>query len=219
MRNGNAKASATVDRANGPSTALPTSLKLEATQASAGNEAGVTNVGFWGIPVLAQTTYKFSLYAKVAGDVGSVRARLVSDQTGAALAETTVKLHGDGWTRYEATLATGAVTPSTKNHLELTVAHSGTVWMQLVSLMPPTYHNRPNGLRIDLMEKMAAMHPTLRSAAGWQLSGRRHGWRIGTTGRKTIGPIVDRPGSSGALVVLVDRWAGACWSFWSGPKT
>jgi alpha-N-arabinofuranosidase len=34
----------------------------------------------------------------------------------------------------------------------LTVAHPGALWLNLVSLFPPTYNDRVNGNRIDLME-------------------------------------------------------------------
>jgi hypothetical protein len=43
VRNGNAKAAAVLDKTTGPSTALPTSLKLSVEQASLGNEAGMSN--------------------------------------------------------------------------------------------------------------------------------------------------------------------------------
>ena len=56
-------------------------------------------------------------------------------------------------------LKTGAIEPSATNHLVISVGHAGTLWLQLVSLFPPTYHNRVNGNRIDLMDKLAAMHP------------------------------------------------------------
>ena len=76
------------------------------------------------------------------------------------------------------------------------VGNPGTIWVQQVSLFPPTYHNRPNGFRIDLMEKMAAMHPAfLRFPGGNYLEGdhinERFEWK------KTIGPLVDRPGHPG----------------------
>ena len=49
------------------------------------------------------------------------------------------------------------------------------MWLELVSLFPPTYHDRPNGNRIDLMEKLAAMHPKfLRFPGGNYLEGRSH---------------------------------------------
>jgi alpha-N-arabinofuranosidase len=61
-----------------------------------------------------------------------------------------------------------------------------------VSVFPPTYHNRANGNRIDLMDKLAAMHPAfLRLPGGNYLEGdhikERFEWK------KTIGLMVDRP--------------------------
>ena len=66
------------------------------------------------------------------------------------------------------------------------------MWFNLVSLFPPTYQDRTNGNRIDLMEKMAAMRPKfLRFPGGNYLEGDhipdRFEWK------KTIGPLVDRP--------------------------
>ena len=185
-----------------------TSLELKITAASAGNEAGLSNAGYWGIPVRANTTYKGSFYAKVDGDLGPVTARLINNQTGAVAATTQVALSGSGWTRYEFTLKTGAVKTSANNNLELTVAKPGTLHLQLVSLFPPTYKNAPNGNRTDLMEKMAAMHPNfIRLPGGNYLEGDTlkdwYNWK------ETIGPLVDRPGHHGAVDVLVD---GRVWA-------
>ena len=184
----------TSTKATGPSDALKTSLRLDVEKASAGNEAGVLNVGYWGMAVRPNTEYKGSLYAKAsAGDVGPVTVSLVGDQTGKAVATATVSGVGTDWKQYEFTLKTGpGVATSAANHLALTVAHPGTLWLNLVSLFPPTYHNRPNGFRIDLMEKMAAMHPAfLRFPGGNYLEGNHINERFDW--KKTIGPLVDRP--------------------------
>ncbi len=202
VRNGNAKAEVGLDKTSGPSAALPTSLKVTVTGASAGNEAGVTNEGYWGIPLKPRTTYQLSFYAKVAGGVTSVHARLVSNATGETRAEGDLPLRLGEWSRYQMSLSTGAITPSADNHLELTVASVGTLWLQSTSLMPPTFNNRANGNRIDLMEKMVAMHPRfVRLPGGNYLEGDRledwYDWH------KTIGPLVDRPGHQ------------APWGYWS----
>src|SRR5271168_1486710 len=63
IRNGNAKASAGIDKASGPSAALPTSLKLVVDAASEGNEAGLSNPGYWGMDVKPHTKYAGSFYA------------------------------------------------------------------------------------------------------------------------------------------------------------
>lgn len=176
----------------GPSAALPKSVELTITQSSPGNEAGVANAGYWGMAVRPSTAYEGSFYAKVAG-AGVAHVRLISDATGTTLAEATVNLVDGDWQRYAYTLTTSAaVQAGDKNHLEITFAHPGTVSLQLVSLFPPTFHNRPNGNRPDLMKMMAAMHPNfLRLPGGNYLEGdtirERFDWK------QTIGPLVDRP--------------------------
>jgi len=198
---GSAKATFSIDKTDGPSAALPSSLKMSVEAASTGNVAGVNNVGFWGVAVRPHTTYSGSLYAKAEG-VGPLTVKLVSDNTGSTLATTSVELTGSGWARYEFHLTTGTVAASTANHVEFTVAHAGTLHLQLVSLFPPTFNARPNGNRTDLMEKMAAMHPKfIRLPGGNYLEGDTmndwYNWK------QTIGPLVDRPGHM------------APWTYWS----
>ncbi|MDP9050362.1 MAG: alpha-L-arabinofuranosidase A [Acidobacteriota bacterium] len=180
------------DRTTGPSTALPHSIKLTIAQASQGNEAGLANDGYWGMAIRPLTAYQGSFYAKAQGG-GAARARLIADDTGAVLAEATIDVKDGGWQPYHYTLHTGSfVTSTAANHLEITFAQPGTFWLQLVSLFPPTYHDRPNGNRPDLMEMMAAMKPRfLRLPGGNYLEGdtfkERFDWK------STVGPLVDRP--------------------------
>lgn len=193
VENGTAEAKIEADAQTGPSDALKNSLRLDVKQADAHNQAGILNVGWWGMALRPDTIYKGSFYARAgAGDIGPVTVSLVDDSSGKPVATTTVASLATGWKQYEFTLKTGAMQPSSGNHLVLTVGHPGTVWFNLVSLFPPTYHDRPNGFRIDLMEKMAAMQPKfLRFPGGNYLEGDhiadRYQWK------KTIGPMVDRP--------------------------
>jgi alpha-N-arabinofuranosidase len=203
VRLGDAQATMSVDKENGPSTALPYSLKLTATEASPQSAAGLSNSGYWGIGMQPHTSYKGSFYAKV-DDAGidHVVVKIINDRTGAVLAQKEVPLHVGPWSQYQFTLDTGALAPSTDNHLQLTIGHAGTLRLQLVSLMPPTYHDRPNGNRPDLMERMAGLHPHfLRLPGGNYLEGDRlqdwYNWK------ETIGPLVDRPGHQ------------APWTYWS----
>ncbi len=203
VENGNSEARINLDKTTGPSTALTSSLHLEVSQASAASPAGVLNGGYWGIPLRPNTTYQGSFYAKEdSADVGPVTATLVANQSGKVLASALVSGIGTDWGQYRFTFKTGAIEPSLDNHLVLTVAHPGNLWLNLVSLFPPTYHDRPNGNRIDLMEKLAAMHPQfLRFPGGNYLEGDRladwYDWK------KTIGPRVDRPGHPSP------------WNYWS----
>ncbi len=121
-----------------------------------------------------------------------ITASLVNDETGAATASATVSGVTTDWKQYTFTFKTGAAPVSANNHFQLTIARPATVWFDLVSLFPPTYHDRTNGNRIDIMEKLAAMRPTfLRLPGGNYLEGdhiaERYDWK------KTIGPLVDRP--------------------------
>ena len=203
VRRGNAVATRSLDTTTGPSAALSFSMKLSVAAASQGNEAGLTNPGYWGYGLHPNTTYSGSLYARVeSAEVGPITVRMVNNATGAVQAEAQVAVQPGPWARYEYKLTTGANPPSIANHLEFTVSHPGTVWLQLVSLMQPTFNNRPNGNRIDLMERMAAMHPKfLRLPGGNYLEGmtpaNRFDWK------KTIGPVIDRAGHDGP------------WFYWS----
>ena len=61
---GSADASMAIDRTTGPSAALPLSLQLTVKSAGDRDQAGISNLGYWGFPVRPQTTYHGSFYAK-----------------------------------------------------------------------------------------------------------------------------------------------------------
>jgi alpha-N-arabinofuranosidase len=203
VRNGDARAALDLDKTTGPSTALPTSLKLSVEQASHGNEAGLSNPGYWGIPAYPHAVYHGELNAKT--DLDSplpLRVQLIDNDTGAVLATANVAISSGPWRRYEYTLTTSSFARPSSSHIEFTLSRPGTLWVQLVTLFPPTYNNRPNGNRVDLMDKMAAMHPHfLRLPGGNYLEGNTlkdwYDWR------QTVGPLIDRPGHQ------------APWSYWS----
>lgn len=182
-----------IDDSTGPSEALSNSLLIEATKADAANSLGVYNEGYWGMALHPNTTYRASFYAKTdKGDMGDVSVALVNNDSGKILVSAKSEALSAEWKRYEVALKTGQITASTRNHLLLTVSHPGKVWLSLVSLFPPTYKNRENGNRSDLMDKMKAMNPTfLRLPGGNYLEGDeiqdRFDWK------NTIGPLVDRP--------------------------
>ena len=189
---GDSQVKIAVDQSTGPSAALPRSLKVSVTGATEAAPAGVQNDGFWGIAVRPRTTYTGSFYAKCDSENLPVTVSLVNDETGVTAATATVAGVTKDWKRYSFTLTTGETQAAANNHLILTVAQPATLWLDLVSLFPPTYQGRLFGNRIDLMEKLAAMHPKfLRLPGGNYLEGNhiseRYEWK------KTIGPWVDRP--------------------------
>lgn len=196
VQDGGATAAISLDRSQPvPGTALTTSLKLNIDKA--GKRAGVANGGFWGIPIRPGTRYKTSFYAKSdADDYGPLTVSLVSTDGATTYATGTVPRLTKGWRKYELTLTTGKQPASLKNRLVLSGKNTGTVWLNQVSLFPPTYKNRPNGLRPDLMEKMASMkHTFLRLPGGNYLEGNtiaeRFDWKA------TLGDISQRSGHPG----------------------
>jgi len=193
VEEGAAAAKMAVDNKEGPSTALPHSVRLEVTRADANSRAGLLNEGYWGIAVRPNTRYTGSFFAKSgSAEPLPVRISLISDLWGQTLASASVSVTSAGWQQYKFEMRTGQVAASSENHFELTIDRPATLWLQLVSLFPPTYHDRPYGNRIDIMEKLAAMHPTfLRFPGGNYVEGNhldsRFDWK------KTIGPLIDRP--------------------------
>ncbi len=189
---GNSLAEVSVDESTGPSKALPRSLKVSVTQASIDAPAGVENDGYWGIAVRPNTVYSGSFYAKTDSPGVPVTVSLENDATGVIAAKATVTGLTGVWNRYAFILKSGAVPVTANNHLILTITRPATVWFDLISLFPPTYHDRAHGNRIDIMEKLAAMQPGfLRFPGGNYLEGEHIAERFDW--KKTIGPWVDRP--------------------------
>jgi len=189
---GIARGSVMRDASSGPSAALPASLKMTVTQADAANAYWLRNRGWWGVPLRPNTLYTGSVYAKADKDgmTAGLKVSLIANDTGKVLASAKLQALSLDWKRYDFTMKTGDVAPTADNQIVVSVEHPGTVWLQQLSVFPPTYKNRVNGNRVDLM---AAMHPQfLRFPGGNYLEGdhinERFDWK------KTIGPLVDRPG-------------------------
>jgi alpha-L-arabinofuranosidase len=173
---------------------LTTSLRLDATSASESGRAGIANDGYWGIPVKPNTKYRASFYARAGeGFKGAVRVAIESDDGTTTFAEAKVSHLSADWKEHTVTLRTGNVAPTAKTKFVLSIDQPGTVWFDLVSLFPPTFHNRANGNRIDIMQTLADMKPSfLRFPGGNYVEGdtleSRFDWK------KTIGPLTQRPG-------------------------
>jgi len=190
---GHADASMIMDMNTGPSAALPLSLAVTIRSATNNEQAGVANLGYWGIPVKPDTIYQGSFDAK-AGDpsIGPITVRIINEDTAKVLASTTVAAISSEWKQYTFSLRSSAATPMANNRLVLSVGKPGKLWFSLVSLFPPTYKNRANGNRADIMEMLAAMRPMfLRFPGGNYLEGDHVADRF--PWQKMIGPLVDRP--------------------------
>jgi alpha-L-arabinofuranosidase len=183
--------------------ALNWSLKMDAGSATKSSPSGIVNGSYWGIPVRRKTKYQASFYAKAAsGFSGPLTVSLESADGKTVLAAAKIiRLTGD-WQKFEARLATKRIKPSKNSVFKITTTVPGTIWLQQVSLFPPTYKDRANGNRPDLMQLLADMNPKfLRLPGGNYLEGRsideRFAWK------NTIGPVEQRAGHESP------------WGYWS----
>ncbi len=173
---------------------LTASLRLTVEKASREHPAGAANSGYWGIPVQANTRYRAAILARSApGFSGPLTISIVSEDEKVIYAQSKISGLSPQWKRFEASLKTGRVLPTTKAKFRLTLDKPGTVWLGLASLFPPTWQDRPNGLRKDLMQMLVDLKPKfLRFPGGNYLEGNtvetRFDWK------RTLGPIEERHG-------------------------
>ena len=168
---------------------------LKVATATAGG--GVSNEGFWGINAVQGTQYRLSLWMKpLAGKPGVVTAMLRGSD-GRVLGQSVVceKL-AKGWQKLETTIIPTASDPRATFLLRLEKPCE--VAIDVVSLFPPTFKGRENGCRIDLAEKLQALHPAfMRFPGGCFVEGNitpenAYHWE------RTVGPIEQRPGHMNA---------------------
>ncbi len=201
--------------------ALQTCLRL--TVEKAGGRVGIANEGYWGIPVKPSTTYNASFYIKGIGrtepfrwpwepkpttpslpDIednaaGPITVSIESNDGKTVFASGTINLAKSiFWKKYALTLTTKAdVKPTTDARFVITTDRVGEYYFNLVSLFPPTYNNKPNGFRPELIKMMADMKPKfLRFPGGNYLEGPlitdAFPWKT------TLGPLEQRPGHKGS---------------------
>ncbi|WP_435209310.1 alpha-L-arabinofuranosidase C-terminal domain-containing protein [Streptomyces sp. bgisy034] len=164
---------------------------------SLGAGSSVTNAGYnTGIRVEQGKRYDFSVWARA--DSGSTLTVALKDAAGALATARQVAVEG-GWAKYRATFTA----TRTSNRGRLAVAATDAAALDMVSLFPrDTYRNQRNGLRKDLAEKIAALHPGFvrfpggclvntgsmedySEASGWQRK-RSYQWK------DTVGPVEER---------------------------
>ncbi len=154
---------------------------------------GVRNEGFWGINAVKGRKYQLSFFIRSEqGYKGKLTAQLVG-KDGKVLASTPVSVNAKAeWQKVTAQLtATG---DDAKAEFLLTADKAGQFQLDVVSLFPPTFKNRPNGMRPDLAQMLADMHPRfMRFPGGCFVEGQQspdNAFRW----KRTIGPIEEREG-------------------------
>lgn len=169
---------------------------------SLGAGSAVTNAGYnTGVRVEQGKRYDFSVWARA--DSGTTLTVSLQDADGTLATARRVAVRTGGWARYEATFTA----TRTSSDGRLTVGSSAATALDMVSLFPrDTYKHEPNGLRKDLAEKVAALHPGFvrfpggclvntgsmqdySEASGWQRA-RSYQWK------DTVGPVEERATNS-----------------------
>ncbi|KAJ6454678.1 glycoside hydrolase family 51 protein [Mycena sanguinolenta] len=185
------------------SSALPNSLQVTIPAKTTG-PVGFGNEGYWGIKVTAGSTYTASFHYRfptASSFKGNFKISLQTS-TGQSLVSTSVPVSAasTAWAQVNVTLRPTVSAHSTANNFTVTLdgaAASGqTVNFALFSLFPPTFKNRPNGMRVDIATTLAEMGPSFfRLPGGNNLEGQivsqRWQWNA------TVGPLLDRPGRVG----------------------
>ncbi|KAB5590422.1 hypothetical protein CTheo_6139 [Ceratobasidium theobromae] len=146
---------------SGISAALPNSLQVTVPSGASGS-VGFQNTGYWGIKIQSGWKYTGSFYAKSDSFTGSVTVSLVST-SGTTYATKVLTGVSSSWKKFTFDFQPTQSASNTNNVFRVTMDGSASggkkIYFGLFSLFPPTYRNRPNGMRIDLAEALAGTKP------------------------------------------------------------
>ena len=120
--------------------------------------SGLVNEGFDGIPVQAGEQYDVSFFARNLGrGKRAILVRLIND-AGQSCGEVTVTVTSSDWKKVEAVLTANQTI--TDARLELVPQATGRTALDMISLFPQkTFKGHKNGLRTDLAQCVADLHP------------------------------------------------------------
>ncbi|MDR1939103.1 MAG: carbohydrate binding domain-containing protein [Tannerellaceae bacterium] len=142
------------------SPANPHSLVVSAYVSSFAKRGGVVAEGYNGIPVRKGEKYHLSFFIRTATSVTPVPVRIALEDSSASvlLSHVYEVVPSYDWIRYNHTFT--ATEDANNAVLTFSISQSSFFWIDMVSLAPgKTWKNRPRGLRLDLMEKIAALNP------------------------------------------------------------
>lgn len=192
VKTGEASGSISLDTVHRLNTFQTYELKLQALSASSKAMVGAANSGFWGINVVKNRHYKLSFFARSTGKYkGKIVVSLENNAGTQTYASNTITSISNRWQKYSCELVATGDDPKARFVISLDAA--GTVWFDVVSLFPPTFKNRENGMRPDLAQMLADLKPKfMRFPGGCFVEGdhlaNRFQWK------NTIGNIETRAG-------------------------
>ena len=157
---------------------------------------GLDNEGFFGIGVKEGEQYRFSVWARVPkGGKSDLRVELVNTASmgeNQFLCQENLSVSGNEWKQYEVILTPDATLDKAALRIFLT-GDRETVDLEHVSLFPvDTWMGHRNGMRKDLAEALADLHPGIfRFPGGCIVEGTdldtRYNWK------NSVGPVENRP--------------------------
>lgn len=154
---------------------------------------GICNEGFWGINTVKGRKYNLSFWAKSDRKYNVSFTASLKSSEGKILGETVMDISlSNQWKKYTATIVATGDDP--KAEFTLTADTPGRFQIDVVSLFPPTFKDRENGMRPDLAQMLADMKPSfMRFPGGCFVEGQdspdnAFRWK------RTIGPIEEREG-------------------------
>ena len=153
--------------------------------------AALVNAGFDGIVVRKGERYDLSLFARqLTGKGAKLKVQLRDGDK--IIGQATIAAPTAQWKQAKATIT--ATADAGKAKLALLPSSTGKVALDFISLFPQkTFKGRKNGMRTDLAETLAALHPRFMRFPGGCLV---HGDGLGNMyhWKETIGPLHERKG-------------------------
>jgi len=193
---GGAQAEMKLTEANPMNAASSRSLAMKIAPPTEPNgRCALINSGYWGIDVRSGTNYDLKWYLRPGTFEGTVTATLES-KDGKVLGQHDFGkiVPGTSWQRLTSQLTATATDPQAR--FVLSFRGKGELQVDWVSLFPPTYKNRPNGLRPDLAKYLEALKPSfIRYPGGCYVEGLS--WQSAPDWRKMVCAPEDRPGQWG----------------------
>ena len=120
--------------------------------------AGLVNEGFDGIAIKSGEKYNFSLFASNPDKKSKKLLVRLTGKNGENYGESSINANSSKWKKFEAVLI--AKQTATDAQLEIVPQTSGTVHLDMISLFPQkTFMSRKNGLRADVAQAIADLHP------------------------------------------------------------
>jgi alpha-L-arabinofuranosidase len=158
VTNGVAAGTMKVDFSQPLNTNKPCSLYL--TKLSGTGGIGAANSGFWGMSLLTGATYNLNFYATGSNSfAGPVIVQLQNASGSTVYAQASFGGLTANWQHFAASLVSSG--SDTNARIVLSITNAGAVWLDEVSVFPQaTFYSRTNGLRADLGNMLAALHPS-----------------------------------------------------------